>query len=176
MSRDTRPKNPPKRPRETAESKQFRAEMASPAPTLSAEITEIIAVFKREHPDHVDWIDTLAREHPDRIEAMVEAVKSLRDWSSNGTFDLDSCDMGAIARLTRFITAVDLSGERIPVVCPKVQVADAATFDAALCKAGLKRYVRSRHCSETKFNATFILVTELQPGVWSREEIGGLPE
>ena len=77
-------------------------------------------------------------------------------------------DHETISRLCQFNGWMEVNGEPLPKVWPLIDVDEHAEFDSALCKAGLKKFVRPGHISDDPIRTKCVLVQELSPGIRAR--------
>ena len=77
-------------------------------------------------------------------------------------------DGAALRRLSDLHGYMEVEDEMFPVLDPKVSV-DAPVFDAWICEAGLKKFIRPAHKSDSWDG--YILVVELEPGVLIRRQV-----
>ena len=124
------------------------------------------ASARLEHPESVRFRDVLYQENADEVRQ-----KFVEETDRELGFPPGFPDRDALNKISWHCFDVFWGGVKYPAISPKVDWQDPSEFDAAVCAAGLKQFVRRILDSDMPFpmpGRNAILVREMTPGIRSR--------
>jgi hypothetical protein len=98
-----------------------------------------------------------------------------------GEMEAPALDLDALARICSPGGAARVDGALVPILIPHADPADPSQFDAAVCDAGVGRFVRPRFAGDgldhlIGASTAHMLIRELTPGIRARVPIEFFPD